>query len=1029
MHSSFLRPATSLAAVAVAIFLPAAAQAQTRSFDIPAQSASSGIRQFAQQAGIQITLAGRDGDGRATNVVQGSLDVRTALEQLLLGTGLTVRSFDGKVAILGADAAQTAAGGESAIVVTGSRIVRPELESAMPVSVVNMDEARSLGRLTVFDALKRVPSIFTGVGLTNSLNQQYDGGIAAVSLRNLGENRTLTLLDGMRRVSGSARSSMVDLNMIPPEMVDRIEVVTGGAAAVYGADAVTGAVNIITKKHVDGLNLSGTTGISKYGDGRQTSLSASFGTSFAGGRGSFSIGGTYNNISILFSGDRPFSRNRILYSPNPANTGPNDGIPDRVINYNEKEFFFAYNPVWYMNGSSYMYDNRTGTVRVPTYDKTFVSGEFSQGEGGTDGRNLLDHAFLRGPVESAAVLGRFDYELSDTVNFSTRFDYGHTHYNGPYYPLRNDSRPIVMGGNGGEVIRLDNPYLPDSVRTFMLVNGLNNIKMGRTYGNLPIIKDIHNRETFTINPSLDGKLADRFTWNLFYQYGRSRDNVLGTNQPRLSHWLAARDPIADPNTGQPVCRDETARAAGCVPFNFFTTDAFTPEQISWLLTSRKERRINTQQIAGGNIQGQLFQLPYGMVSGVLGAEYRRETLVTTDDPLALSGETAFVSAAKSVHPELDVTSKVYEFYGELVVPLLSDLPFARRLEVEGAYRYSHYNSFGGTDTWKVGGTWVPLDGVTFRAVRSRSIRTPNFGELYEPQNVAATGVPADPCGVGAYFLSPTRAANCAALGVATPLPNYGVGPLTTSGGNPNLSPEVSNSLTLGVVLQPAFLPRFDVTIDYWNIDIDDVITQFSPTTVFNLCVDLPSIDNVFCQRQQRNSEGYLTNLINTQVNASRMLARGVDFGANWRVPLGSGQLGFNFKGTWLLKNVVYTTPGIVAGNVVKDGGYQNPQFRASFLTSYSNKDLSIAFDTRFIGASKYDSTVTSNEFYEDNTIKSFVYNDLSITKTIQDKFDISFGINNIFDVKPPLFPSVQYDEGGYYDIVGRYFFTSFRVKI
>lgn len=1040
----------ALIAGAVCIASPALAQG---GITLAASSLEESLNALSRRTGVQILVDQNLLRGKKAGAIRSASSVGGALSQLLRGSGLTYQKRgDAYLIVRGGDSrrnnghaaaaalpspvrettvADSADGPteESQIVVTGSRIARPELESAMPVNVVKMDDARALGHLTVFDALKWDPTIFTGVSPTNALGQEYDGGLSTVSLRNLGPNRTLTLLDGMRRVSSSARSSMVDLNAIPPEMVERIEIVTGGAAAVYGADAVTGAVNVITKKHIKGLNLSATTGISQYGDGRQTSLSASFGSEFAGGRGSFAIGGTYNDSSIIFAADRPFSKSLIYLEPNPKDTGPNDGIPDNIFARDMKEFFLAYNPVWYRNGSSYMYDNRTGTVRVPTYDQTWTTGEFSDGSGGNDGRNYKDKAFLRGPVQSVSMLGRIDYKISDSFDFSTRFDYAHTRYEGPYYAFRTDSRQIVVGGYGGEVIRLDNPYLPDAVRTYMLANNLTDIHMGRTYGNLPTIQDIHNRNTYTINPSVTGKVSDQLTLNLFYQFGRSTDHVLGTNQPYLSHWVAARDAIADPVTGTPICRDAAARAAGCVPFNIFTTEPFTQQQLDYILTDRRESRKNTQQIVGGSVQGGILRLPYGMASGVIGAEYRDESLVTRDDPLALAGETAFASSAKSVHPDLDVSSQVYEFYGELVAPLLSDLPFARKLEIEGAYRYSHYNTYGGTDTWKAGGTWQPVSGVTFRAVRSRSIRTPNFGELYEPQNTVPTGVPNDPCGLKNYNLTPTRAANCAALGVKAPLDVYGTGPFTTSGGNPSLRPETSNSLTAGMVLQPRFLKRLDLTVDYWNIDITDVITQFSPTTIYNLCVDLPTIDNLYCKLQTRDSQGHLATLMDTQVNASRMLARGIDFGARWQIPVSTGQIGLSVSGTWLLKNVVYTTPGVKAGDVVNAGGYQNPNFRATLFTTYTDKDWSFSLGTRFTGGAKWDSTISRPDVYESNHIAPYVFNDMSVSRTIDGRFTFLLGVNNVFNTQPPAFPDTQYDSGGYFDVVGRYFFTSVRMKL
>lgn len=1024
MQSSFLRSTASVVTVAVAICLPVAAQAQTRSFNIPAQSASSGIREFARQAGIQVTLAGRDGKGRTTNAVQGALDVREALDQLLSGTGLSVHSFDGRTAILVGKPRQAVSNDEGSIVVTGSRIARPELESAMPISVIKMAEAERLGRTNAYDALARDPALGIGQNLS-SASTGWDAGISAPNLRNLGTNRSLTLIDGQRRVSSSARSSAVDIGMIPVGMIDRIEVVTGGAAAIYGADAVTGAVNIITKRDIESLNISATSGISQEGDASEHMVSLSTGGKFADDRGSFSIGGTWSKIAPLNHMDR-FDRGvNLSLLANPANTGINDGIVDRHLLINSRQFYYAYEPTYWLNGKTYLIDN--GVPREAAYGGTpYITGEFSLGNGG-DGRNLGDHDQLRGGNESLAVMGRVDYEITDGIEYGGYFSYARQKYNGSDTLLRDDSRASFYGGAGGSVAYLDNPYLPAALRQVMLDNGLTRLNISRTFGNFPQKQQDHDREAFTINQSLGGNFTSGLRWQAFWQYGRTEDDVAERNIAWKSHWIAARDVIADPVTGTPVCRDAAARAAGCLPINIFSQEPPSDALLSYVMRDRREQRVNTQEIYGANVTGAIFSLPYGEVSIAAGVEHRKETLRTTDDPLALTGELAY-SMGPSAHPELDVSSSVSEVYGEVVVPILRDLPFARRLEVEGAYRYSDYSTVGGTDTWKVGATWAPSDWISFRGVRSRSVRTPNFGELYEPQNVSELGSIDDPCETAAYYASPTRAANCAALGVTTPLPDIKVGPLVTTGGNPDLKPETSNSLTLGVVFQPKFLPGFDLAVDYWDINIKDVITTFAYNRLLYLCVDLPTIDNPYCDRIVREAPlGNPVAISSFAINASRLYARGFDIGANYRRHVGGGQLSLNFKGTYLIEQVTETTPGISAGDVIADGHWQNPRFRGTLLASYQIGKVGFALDTRFISASKYDVNTLSDEAYPDNSVPAKVYNDFSVQYTIADNYRFTFGVRNVMNVKPPYMAGI-YRDNNIHGIVGRYFYTNIGLK-
>lgn len=926
-----------------------------------------------------------------------------------------------------ADNGQAQGEAEEAIVVTGSRIARPELESAMPVSVTSMDQALGLGRISAIDALAREPALGTSQNLSSDV-RGWDAGISAVNLRNLGTNRSLTLIDGQRRVSSSARSSAVDIGMIPVGMVDRIEVVTGGAAAIYGADAVTGAVNVITKRSIDGLHISATNGISQQGDANEFLVSVATGGKFAGNRGGFAIGATYSQADPLIYTDRFDWRDWVTYRANPANTGINDGIPDRVVIYNTRQLYYDYVPTYWLNNKRYMVEGN-GNIRESRCQTSFESPQYAVCDGG-DGRNLSDRDQFRGGLKSLALMGRADYDLTDHLTVDGYFSYARQKYRGSYNYWRDDSRTTYfsgpVAGSRGASARLDNPFLPDALRQVMLDNGLTSLYIDRTYGNFPEREEIHDRESFTIGSSLSGKFSDSLKWQAFWQYGRVTDDATSTNNPWKSHWIAARDAIADPVTGLPVCRDPAARAAGCVPFNIFSTEPATEAQIKWAMADRQEKRVNSQQVYGANVSGGLFALPYGDLSVALGVEHRKESLKTTDDPLALAGELVYGGGA-SEHPELDVSFDVTEVYGEVVVPILRDLPFADRLEVEGAYRYSDYSTVGGTDTWKLGATWSPVRGVSFRGVRSRSVRTPNFGELYEAQVRTLTGSIDDPCEVVSYYASERRAANCAALGITTPLPDAKIGPVVITGGNPNLQPETSNSLTLGVVLQPRFLPGFDLTVDYWDIDIKNVITQFGYATLLRLCVDAPTIDNPYCARVVRDPVAHNPlSVESNQLNAARLYARGIDIGANYRRRIGDGQLTLSFKGSYLIDKVTETTPGIDTGNVIADGGWQDPRFRATLLTAYKIDNVSIALDTRFISAATFDLNTDSDEAYPDNHIPAKVYNDLSLQLDVGNH-QIGFGVKNLFNVMPTYMPTI-YRNDTVYGIVGRYFFTTAKLK-
>jgi outer membrane receptor protein involved in Fe transport len=306
------------------------------------------------------------------------------------------------------------------------------------------------------------------------------------------------------------------------------------------------------------------------------------------------------------------------------------------------------------------------------------------------------------------------------------------------------------------------------------------------------------------------------------------------------------------------------------------------------------------------------------------------------------------------------------------------------------------------------------------------VRTPNFGELYEAKIETLTGAYTDACSVQLYYASERRAANCAALGIVTPINAIGIGPVVVTGGNPDLEPETSDSMTLGVVLQPQFLPGFDLTVDYWDIDIENVITQFAYATLIRLCVDAPTIDNPYCARVTRDPVTHLaTRVESNQLNAARLYARGIDIGASYRWSLGAGRLNVSFKGSHLLDMVTETTPGIPEGDIVSDGAWENPRFRGTLHTAYEVNNFNIALTTRYISSSAFDLNVDSDEAYPSNHVPSKVYNDLSLQYDIKKRYQIGLGVDNLFDVMPTYMPTI-YQDNRFYGIVGRYFFATAR---
>ena len=1045
----------------------APAYAQT-SVSLPAAGLSDSLNALSKAAGVEILADPALLKGRTAPAVRGASSPEAALQQLLQGSGLRYEKRGDTFLIIrdgtntpglrsdaGSPQQGLAAGGgqddtnmpAEEIVVTGSHIARPETESAMPVTVLSMDDAKNYGRDTAYDALLLNPAIGPGLGDMSSYGSEYDVGVANINLRNMGNNRSLVLVDGQRWVSSGARTSAVDLNTIPAAMIDHIETVTGGAAAIYGADAVTGAVNIIMKKQITGLHISATSGISQQGDANQDDVSVTTGFDFAGDRGHFAIGGNYDYTAPVQ--DTARYTNRTVYYPNPANTGPNDGIPDNILSYNARQVNRSPFPTFCLpvacGSGSQWYGIENGAVTPINFNFVSTPGLTGVQDGGP-GANDMEDVLLRNGSTKASLYSHISYALTPAItwNGTLSYAYSYTHATPEWPQVRDDARPTNWwGGTTSEVAMLDNPYLPDSLRQFMLANNLTQIPLNRTYLNLPEAFENHHRNNLTLGTDIDGSFTDKLTWSAFVRYGQVTDHITTTNMIGRNEWLNARYPIVDPTTGQIECASAAARAAGCAPFNFFSTDAPSQSFLDYAEFDRHEWNKNSLLDTGGNINGSVFSLPTGDVSFAAGFEWRREELHTRDDPDTAKLADIIYSPGEdyALHPALDASRETTELYGEVVVPVLKDLPFARRVELEGAYRFSHYSDEPNTNTWKAGGTWAPIDALTFRGVYSHSVRVPNFGELYSPRSQVTLGNIDDPCSGPLLSQGPNRPANCAALlpGLSLPLPYPNLNaPVVYSGGNANLTPETSNSYTLGTVWQPEFLPGFDLTLDYWNISINNVITSLDYLTILDSCVDSTGGPNqTYCSFITRNSDGTVKTVQAEYANLAAQKARGLDIGANYRTPVGDGEFRASFDGTYLFEQETVAQVGRPGINYAGEWDY--PRFKATLMTDYSIGRFTFGLNTRFISESIYNITDASPETRAPYHVPAYIYNDLTAQYRPADGYAVMLGIKNISDVG--VFGPLQYNNLGphvsggdhdgdaYYDPIGRYFFIKVDVDL
>jgi outer membrane receptor protein involved in Fe transport len=1034
---------------------------RTVHFNIAAQDLGTALLQFSQQTRIQIVING-DIRSEATRGITGQHAIKDALSELLAPAGLryqvasedsiTIAKGSGshlpaasyvptnyvahegpQLRLAQAATPQHANSDQSAnaeptgkladnvheVVVTGSRIARSGFDTPTPTTTISSEQIQQTGLVDTGQIMMQNPQISVGLGATNDTFNR-DLGSSFINLRGLGENRTLVLIDGRRRVSGSREGSQVDLASIPPGMIDSIEIITGGASAVYGADAVSGVVNVKLKRDFEGLEASITSGLSQEGGAESYSANLLGGGFFAEGRGHASFGVSAQESKVLRYTDRDFAfgPDAVSFVNNPANTGPSDGIADRLMIYDPHTIGSAYEPTFVIAGQRYLWDDG-GLV---TFDPSNCYNNASACAGGPYGYNNRERT-LRNPRTGVSAISNIRYDLTPSVTFLSGFDfsYARTATNGQSY------------FDTGMSLARANPTIPDEVAALMDANGLTRLTVGTVqedrFGN----KQYENtRYTFTVNMGFEGKIGERFDWETFAQYGRRTQNYQISNTRIEARFFEALNAIADPLTGQTVCASATARAAGCIPVDVFSGRAATEQEKAYWSYALNRKVENEQTLAGFQITGELFELPAGPLGFAFGGEYRKDTLSASDDGLAARGELYRTdNGARPVNASTDVT----EAFIEAVVPVLKDLPFVQMFEVEGAVRFSDYSSIGSTTAWKLGAGWAPIEDVRFRVTRSESVRAPNIIELFGPESRGTLNITQDPCDVSSIALMPNREANCRALGVPVGWidPAASLALLTVLGGNQNLTEETSNSWTVGMVLTPSFLPRLRLSVDWWTIEIDDAIQTLDGNTIVDNCVDSPSLNNLFCPLVSRGNliginDPYAISRIDLrQVNVGRLSAEGVDVSVAYHFQLaellstlnGSLTLGLSLVYLAELEELVDATDP--TSLLIKDGEFKDPSWRGLFSVGYRLDKLSSTWSVRYVGAASLDRQ-RSREFNVYDVPSKF-YHDLFVGYELFEKTDLSFSVNNVMNQKPPQLPLLNAGAGdaSLYDNIGRYF--------
>lgn len=974
------------AVVTVASVTPAVA-AERRTIDVPAQAAGRGIPTFAKQAGVQILASGTIIRGKRTNRVRGSYSVDEGLRLLLQGTGLSASKADGG-GIITIHAAPAKSSQEQVsppegearsdeptdyasadpmeareIVVTGSRIDRPGYESPTPLLRMSQEELRTVSRVNIGAALADLPQ-FKASSSPQTSGTNTDAGRFPVNIRGLGNTRSLILVDGRRLVTD-------DLNIIPSIMVDNVDIVTGGASAAWGSDAVAGVVNLIIGDY-EGLRLGTSAGISSRGDAQQIMFEGKYGTRFADGRGSFVIGGEFvENDGILTKTARK-NTGRFANINNQLLT-PDVGHATRLIG--------GYITSGVLRGKGF---NPDGTLRTPDIG-TVIGTRMIGGEGPSDD----ERSPLITPQRRYAAMARASYELTDTLKISADLSYSRYYNDYTWFGSHLDS----------VTIRSENAFLNDSIRQTLSNAGQTSFTMARYNADLSYSRINLDRRSIQGTIALDGSFGDgRWRYGGYYSHGEYRNKMSTPGFLITQNFANAVDAVIDPATGLPACRVTLTNAnSGCVPINLFGEGAPSQAAIDYVTGTPRFNGIDKLDTYGVSLRGEPFELPAGPVSIAIGAEGRRLSTSASIGELdeAKAFNTFYFSGYSGRY-------NVKEAFAELVVPVLKDVPLFHKLELNGAARISDYSTSGSIWSWKLGATNEFIPGLIGRVTRSRDIRAPNISELYSSATVGYIGI-FDP-------LNPANGNNSTLV--------YG-------GDNAVLDPETANTWTAGFTAAP--LRGLTASIDYFNISIRDVITTIGAQNIVDRCI---AGNTSLCRYINRNSAGVIQSITSSQVNLSEFKTDGIDAELAYTMPVdnaANGRLTFRLIGTWV--NNFSTDDGITKIDYVKTQGsaFVNgvPRIRANASVAYASDGFSGLVRARYISSGDWNGTIPT---LTNNHIPAYTYIDLQLSQKIPigdgKHFELFGDIANLFDKDPP--PSSGFSP--YYDVIGRYMTIGARLQ-
>ncbi len=953
--------------------------------------------------------------------------------------------------------AQTVALELEEVVVTGSRVVKNGNDSPTPVTVVSVADSEQVRPATIAEQLNDMPQFSgsqgqqNGIGSGSANGGNPNGQANVLNLRNFGQTRTLILFDG-HRVASTSPNGTVDVDMIPQILLQRVDVVTGGASAVYGADAVTGVVNFITDKNFSGMKINGQVGQSDQNDDRGGAIGIAWGGDLFGGRGHMLASYEYRGDEGV---DRTTSREwfrRRPYVEQISNTATltQFGLVMNATN-NDRSF-----------GGVILPPNAT-TTGLP-YNQYFISnGVLAPVDFGirtpvanisSGGSGAYFDPSLKGQLKMHQVFARMDYDFTDTVHGYFKAS-GTKNYNAAYSLIQ----PTYNPGDGTNIYNLfvNNPYLTAQQQSALTAAGVTRFRFLKVQADAPRQFAESNETQYSIDTGLNGEFGDGWSWEVALVHASNQQEVVQNKAENGVKMAAALDAVTPAGGGAPVCWVTTqpqyaSKYSGCVPYNAFGPTSMTQANIDYMFDRLRVVSYTDMNDVEAFLSGAPFNSWAGPITTALSAQARKSSyhldsnntpsdasnpLVCPELRLATCGTQSQTYLQAGSYSRSEVSVSVKEAALEFDLPLLKDVFLARDVSLNGAVRYTNYSTSGTVYTWKAGLDWKFNNEVSFRGTRSRDIRAPTLFELYRPTAVGNLNT------VDPYTLTPLNGSvvvNGKTVNSAT----------TYTTGNPNLDPETGDTTTLGIVYRPDWAPGFSASVDYYYINVTDAILQLN-TTQAATAVACPNSGGTSpvcaliirpidcCTKSDANAA---TAFYSTGVNVARNWTTGADVELSYANRLFDKAFSLRLLASYQPHNVIVNP---ITGGTTENAGFygSSPTWRATLVASFSpTENLKVSVQERYRNAMSWTPTIYSPLAAQVMTnapsISSVFYTNLNVAYTLGGlggKTEIYLNVANLFDREAPIAGGLQVGFPGNStpvpgdDVIGRYYTLGFRYRM